>query len=179
MRTSVFVRISAHRRNKRVKCPLLAQSGPRLVRCTCLLLGGKADSVPARTRLDLTRHGSSHDLPNRVCWEDTFQKVPDFIGAGVEKPCPIRFTPESGHRLRDFTVASSHRTISKRAAYGATDSCSDPRIVKGLRRRPHRPAWDSNTPWQRAPQLPQRPPADRFHAVMSYQSRPISTAPQA
>ena len=54
MRTSVFVRISAHRRNKRVKCPLLAQSGPRLVRCTCLLLGVKryADESECEHHID-------------------------------------------------------------------------------------------------------------------------------
>src|SRR5262245_23170914 len=63
------------------------------------------------------------------------------------------------------------------SAYAPTDSCSDPRIVKGCRRRPQRPAWDSNTPWQCAPQLTHRPSADRFQAVMSYQSRPINTAP--
>jgi hypothetical protein len=27
------------------------------------------------------RFWSSHGLPSRACWEDTLQKVPDFIGS--------------------------------------------------------------------------------------------------
>src|SRR5262245_44808983 len=34
----------------------------------------------------------------------------------------VRFTPESSHRLHDFTVASPRRAKSKRVAYGPTDS---------------------------------------------------------
>jgi hypothetical protein len=47
------------------------------------------------------------------------------------------------------------------------------------RRRPHRPAVASNTPLQCAPHVPHLPSAERFHTVMSYQSRPISVDPQA
>ena len=28
----------------------------------------------------ISRFGSSHDRPSPGCWDDTFQKVPDFIG---------------------------------------------------------------------------------------------------
>jgi hypothetical protein len=42
-------------------------------------------------------HGSSHDLPSLGCWEDTLQKVTDFIGAKEKKHGHVRFTPESGH----------------------------------------------------------------------------------
>src|SRR5262245_16627274 len=89
----------------------------------------------------------------------------------------VRFTPESEPSISP--VASSDGQNPRRVDYADASSCSDSRIVKGLRRRPHRPAWGSNTPWQRAPQVPHRPSADRVHAVMSYQSRPINTAPQA
>ena len=71
------------------------------------------------SRLDLTRHGSSHNLPSKVCWEDTFQKVPDFIGAGAEKPCPIRFAPESGHSTlswKRFSVQAEYRPLAHLAA---------------------------------------------------------------
>jgi hypothetical protein len=48
-------------------------------------------------RPDLTSHGSSHGLPSLGCWEDTLQKVADFIGAEEKKHGHVRFTPESGH----------------------------------------------------------------------------------
>ncbi len=48
----------------------------------------------------------------------------------------------------------------------------------GSRRAPQSPGLASNTPAQGVPQVLHLPPASRFHAVMLYQSRPISLAPQ-
>ena len=45
----------------------------------------------------LRAFGSSHGLPNRGRWEDTLQKVPDFIRSKEGKQGRIRCTPESGH----------------------------------------------------------------------------------
>ena len=59
-------------------------------------LAGPTVGHPSR-HLDLIPYASSHSLPSAGCWEDTLQKVPDFIGADEQKSRSIRFTPESGH----------------------------------------------------------------------------------
>jgi len=35
--------------------------------------------------------GSSHGLPSQTCWEDTLQKVPDFVGSKERKRVRIHF----------------------------------------------------------------------------------------
>ena len=50
--------------------------------------------------------------------------------------------------------------------------------LTGWRRLPHVPCTASNAPAQGVPQSTQRPSAERFHAVRSYQSRPMRVAPQ-
>ena len=49
----------------------------------------------------------------------------------------------------------------------------------GSRRAPQVPAFASNTPESGVAQREQRPSAVRFHAVMTYQSRPISLSPHS
>ncbi len=49
----------------------------------------------------------------------------------------------------------------------------------GSRRAPQRPGGPSNTPGQRTPHRRQCPSSVRFHALSTYQSRPIRVAPQS
>ena len=51
--------------------------------------------------------------------------------------------------------------------------------VTGRLRAPHTPGESSKTPGQRAPQWRQRPSGPSCHAVISYQSRPMSAARRA
>ena len=50
----------------------------------------------------LMAFGSSHSRPSRACWEDTLQKVSDFIGLEEQKRGRIRCIPESGHGSARF-----------------------------------------------------------------------------
>ena len=91
----------------------------------------------------------------------------------------VRFTPKA-----DIVTVSSRPRVRTElfpsASLTATPACSNPRIVKVYGVGPTSPAWDSNTPWQRAHHSYCRTAHLRTDsAVMSYQSRPIKIEPQA
>src|SRR5262245_15434143 len=79
---------------------------------------------------------------------------------------------------RNASGATSPRSGTGRGAGSPTVRQAHAAILTGWRRAPQRPGLAAKTPGQGAPQARQLPSAVSVQVPSSYQSRPISAAPQ-
>jgi predicted unusual protein kinase regulating ubiquinone biosynthesis (AarF/ABC1/UbiB family) len=128
---------------------------------------------PGSGRIVLLDFGSTRELPAELV--QRYARIVRATMAGDRLPAP-----QAGGlvpALRTPACARGRQRAGSAAGRPGVGSRKSARRT-GRRRCPQRPGSASKTPAQRAAQARQRPAGPRFQAVISYPSRPISSAPQ-